>query len=457
MRVCVIGNCQVFGLAAAIPSLRADARVRAVFCAEFEDSSLTAGLVSAIEAADLVLNQPGDWEIPEPIQQALDSRVGNTIEWPILGFTGFQPDQNYLYHNGKVIRSAQDAYNSTIVTTCHAAGYSREETLSRFNSLSYARLGYFDEFAKATQINIDRFEKFDMDFEAMLEKWIPLDCFMNTINHPKIAVLADVAEACFAKAGIRTKRDGSPLPLDPLGDCIGPVYPEIARRLGIAGGFEFLVGLGKEPIALEAFIAGSYELYNRLEPGVLSNQPRIREAAAALGIELEGEATVERRRGQLRLERALRPAYPMGQLIDCADPKQSLPYLEEGWSGPETGLGRWSCGPAAQMVLVTDPVVDSPLVLRLRASPFLQPSRPSLGVQVELNGSVVTDWTLTGDQPGFWAELSAPLPTGICDDGDLTFTFRFDSCVSPSKLGLSGDTRELGILLQSFVLEPAPD
>src|SRR5215470_15972573 len=96
-------------------------------------------------------------------------------------------------------------------------------------------------------------------------------CFCYSVNHPKIGVLDSFAETLVRRAGLEpvsAARRRAPMdPLAALGNW--PVYPEIARHLGIDGSYEFtykawgpLEGRHNGVMDLEQFVTLSAALYS---------------------------------------------------------------------------------------------------------------------------------------------------------------------------------------------------
>ena len=134
---------------------------------------------------------------------------------------------------------------------------------------------------------------------------------------------------------------------------------------------------------------------------------------------------------------------PTGELMPVrSDDTRTNDLFIDGWSGPES-WGRWSDGPQAKMALrVADSSRETIVDFALGA--FAPPGHPQR-VEVLANGSRLANWTFDSQQP---AEISLRVPNAaIGRGGIIILTFRMPDAVSPNALGLSGDTRRLGIAI----------
>jgi hypothetical protein len=145
-----------------------------------------------------------------------------------------------------------------------------------FNSFTYARLGYFDEYRLAVG-QLRRIGEFmEVDLVNCLPRWLESGCFMYSFNHPRMIVLLDLARLLLKRASVSP----AVVYIDPgsvRGDLSGvtwPVYPEIAKRLGVPGDLAFK--LRNRTITLEQMIKGSFDSYTasseRLRELLLSNE-----------------------------------------------------------------------------------------------------------------------------------------------------------------------------------------
>ena len=109
-----------------------------------------------------------------------------------------------------------------------------------FNAYIFALLGYFDEYERARQFVIGKAKEVGYELEPHIVEWRKRGVFMHIVNHPKIEVLAQLAQLGAKQAGLSgalAPPEGVP---DRLARCqTWPVYPELARRLGVPGSLTF--------------------------------------------------------------------------------------------------------------------------------------------------------------------------------------------------------------------------
>jgi hypothetical protein len=140
--------------------------------------------------------------------------------------------------------------------------------------------------------------------------------------------------------------------------------------------------------------------------------------------------------------------YTPGTRITAGDPA-SADYLPEGWDRPLAGA-RWSTAREAVLAFSLD--VQQPLVLRLRAAPYLVDGRiERQRVRVSLNGTPLGEWALS--ERGA-AQLSLPVPTTVLALRNL-LVFEFPDARSPASLGQGRKRVPRAISLEWIELTPA--
>ncbi len=127
-------------------------------------------------------------------------------------------------------------------------------------------------------------------------------------------------------------------------------------------------------------------------------------------------------------------------------------YLDwtSGFSGPE-GWGRWTDRKTAELSLSLGPNLQT-VIIQADTIAFLHEKHPEQAVSVWVNDRHVADWTYQLDQ----VHEQAPIVLSekyIPADGVIRIRFEIEHPQSPAQLGLSGDTRMLGIGLRSLQLE----
>lgn len=120
-----------------------------------------------------------------------------------------------------------------------------------------------------------------------------------------------------------------------------------------------------------------------------------------------------------------------------------------GWSGwPDVA---WSIAREAELVFRLDPAELSPdagLMLQLELQPFLgKGALASQTVVVDDGGGTIATWSV--DAAADYNLRLDPPPDG---QNEISVRFRFPDAVSPASLGISGDRRELGVMVKRLTL-----
>ena len=87
---------------------------------------------------------------------------------------------------------------------------------------------------------------------------------------------------------------------------------------------------------------------------------------------------------------------------------------------------------------------------------FIVPEHPAMTVQVSAENLDIAQWSFSLAQPDrvHGSRQEATIPGGATGNGAFSIKFRIDQPASPSRLGLSGDIRLLGILLHRLSIAP---
>jgi hypothetical protein len=125
--------------------------------------------------------------------------------------------------------------------------------------------------------------------------------------------------------------------------------------------------------------------------------------------------------------------------------------LGSGWHEPEDGLV-WSADYRCT-VGFTPPPSRQPMLLEAELVPFVDPRLLSVQrVNVLLNGENLVQWQAT--RYGFFR---AWVPAHLLSGRPVELTFELPDSKSPIELGISGDSRQLGIALSSLRLQRIPN
>ena len=143
----------------------------------------------------------------------------------------------------------------------------------------------------------------------------------------------------------------------------------------------------------------------------------------------------------LRRKDFLYPAYQIGKRIDFTNAAANV-YLGYGWSVAEP-VARWSGrGRAVVAFGLADPTAAT---LRLKLTPFLVAGKlDQQRMNVKLNDQITGSLILNKGEP---SEYSISLPAGVLRDKNVLM-FELPDAAAPKDLGVSQDTRRLGISVQ---------
>ena len=138
------------------------------------------------------------------------------------------------------------------------------------------------------------------------------------------------------------------------------------------------------------------------------------------------------------------PIAPLGETIgfqSIVDPNGK--FLGVGWSAPES-WGRWSEGQEATLGFRVPG--EKSLKVRLELTPFAPPNHPQR-VALFADGQSVGEWRFDAHKE---ETLLIDLPSETARKGYVILKFSLPDAVSPAALGLSEDTRRLGVGLVSL-------
>ena len=270
----ILSNCQTAGLANAVRSLAPDLRVTEIHVSQAATTGQRAAVTRSLRQADMVWCMP----LAERYGTLAESKIAKTLDnvliLPVMLFFGFHPDLTYLPEQARAVHSPLDEYHSTIVIASYLSGLDVHETTRMFNSLVYAKLGYTQAYERDLTAVVQTFANYRLDVGHCISRWRDRGCFMHSPNHPKSYVLDDLARLMLHASGLATAPDGDSDSQDTL-ECHAqfPVYPELARRVGVPGSllFKQAARQGETPqtISLRHFVEGSFAGYARVPTQVL--------------------------------------------------------------------------------------------------------------------------------------------------------------------------------------------
>ena len=142
--------------------------------------------------------------------------------------------------------------------------------------------------------------------------------------------------------------------------------------------------------------------------------------------------------------------YVLGTIVTFAKGGDSGRFRSSGWSDTEE-QHTWTEGNTAIVRFAGLPP-SKPLSLKVTAVGFTKdPQMSSQPTQVYANGAKIADWDVRDKK-----QYSATIPSGTIDSaGKLTLEFRLPNAASPQSLGVSADSRQLGLCVFDLVIDQA--
>ncbi|MFC2254074.1 WcbI family polysaccharide biosynthesis putative acetyltransferase [Labrys portucalensis] len=273
-RIAVVGNCQALGVAEVLKYLLPNSFIKQSISWEIQNwISSYEDFVRDLATFDHVFVQDVAFgNFPGANLERLRQDLPNVVEFPIIVFPAFHPDLVYVSNkkkeNSNFILSPIGPYNSAIALYAYKRDYTVIETLNLFKENVYKRLGYFDFWDSSTDALLANGKRLGFDLTENLARWSREGCFMHSINHAKLIVLADIAQLLLDKVGIRARQNNwKDYVVDPAQmDAIWPVYTEVASKFAFNGSYIF-----KKPnyalkentqfFTLDTFVSKSFESY----------------------------------------------------------------------------------------------------------------------------------------------------------------------------------------------------
>lgn len=260
-KLLVLGNCQAYGVARRLRLACPDLEVRTIGLVEITDAETRAALFARHADARWIATQPLNDSHGPLASAALEVEGRVVIRFPRVHFRGLHPDllRSDVELGGLGLRG----YHSAIVLAAYAMDLPQTRAAELFNAYVYALLGYFDAYPKAEAHLFGEGLRCGMDIESAHAAWMDEGPFMHVPNHPRPIVLDWLARKVAERLAVEM-RAPDPEPSDimaPFGSW--PVYPEIARRLGLAGSMTFHPGRGRQALDLEGLLAHGYKTYAR--------------------------------------------------------------------------------------------------------------------------------------------------------------------------------------------------
>jgi hypothetical protein len=141
--------------------------------------------------------------------------------------------------------------------------------------------------------------------------------------------------------------------------------------------------------------------------------------------------------------------YVLGEEISFKVGGNSRRYKIKGWAREE-GWGAWGTGEEASLRLLLGSGVEADLLLTANSWGFVGSSHPNLSVEVWANNTKVANWQYEISNNVYINKVARIPASAIDKSGLLNVTFKFDSPSSPLSMGISDDSRTLGIGITSL-------
>lgn len=273
-KILLLGNCQTRGLGRLMRAMIGDAETTAIELlpeAVKKIQSRDAEIVKLISESDLIFVHH-DGFTPQILENTYPSDFPKVRLIPKIGFAAFHPDMDYIEDAERNhVLGPLGAYHSSLAFFCWKNNVTPADTLKLFCEKTYQTLGYFDYWAPAKKMLLDEELFTHISLELMVEKWEQRGCWMYSLNHPKLFVLVDIAKTLLKREGIEILPGVEEYVDDEMNtENVWPVYPEIAKRLGLEGHYLFkratpsvLRDMPVPMMTLEQFIDESFKAYSK--------------------------------------------------------------------------------------------------------------------------------------------------------------------------------------------------
>lgn len=261
MQVAVIGNCQIDSLARCLSAMNGGLAATPHSINEFSIEGEE--LEKILSTNEFVFAQPS-------MRGLIGDRFREKVHYfPAIAFSAFHPDLTFVRAKnargeGVTVSNPLSGYHSMIALFGYKSGISIDDIASFYHAGVYARLGYFDQWSDSRRQLLDEGDRCGMPLNAMFARWAEHGPFMYSSNHPRLAVMEDIARELLRRIGVTPTCDSvSDLIADPLRAMpIWPIYPEIAQRLELNGNMIFKPHEPEPALSLRQFIEASYACFD---------------------------------------------------------------------------------------------------------------------------------------------------------------------------------------------------
>ncbi|ESQ73903.1 WcbI family polysaccharide biosynthesis putative acetyltransferase [Asticcacaulis sp. AC402] len=242
LKISIVGGCQSDGLREATLALLPGSHVQSwhVGVSPIDPPDV---ILDKIAGSDLVLSQIQ----PEQGYDVLTAEMLTTKGYqahfvPTFIFPGFHPDLIYIADEEGLVNAVHCAFHSRIAVAAFLLGLTPQKTLPLYNAVVFNELGFFSTFPAARAAVEQGLSEAGFQSDGLVDGWLrDIGPFMYMANHPHIRVLATLCQQLYARLGLIAHTTPVPsVKTDHLGNSFTwPVYPALAKRLGVPGSNDF--------------------------------------------------------------------------------------------------------------------------------------------------------------------------------------------------------------------------
>ena len=269
MKITVVGNCQGDSLAICLKAMNPNLDVEFILITDIRNGTRTPADI--LSQSDKVFAQP---HVKDDLGNDTEGKVSY---FPAVAFPAFHPDMTYVTGVRKggekeTVHSPMVIYHSAIALFGYIHEVSIDDLCGWYNRYVFNKFGYFDVWDSARADLLAEGELAGMPLGFLFEQWRARGNFMYSFNHPRLAVMADIARALLVREQLPIINQNVADYLDdPLRSMsIWPVYPHIAERLGLQGDLNFKSHEPGVTYSIRQFLEVSYQLYDLYDRDTLS-------------------------------------------------------------------------------------------------------------------------------------------------------------------------------------------
>ncbi len=279
--ILLLGNCQVQALARIMLAQTGDAEVTAVTLQpDMMNKLLTRDetILAQFARNQLIFIHFGVCE-PGLLEKNFPEHFPKIRFIPKIDYAAFHPDMDYVENaSGVRVMGPLGTYQSMIVFLAWKQKLTAAETHQLFCRQTFEALGYFEYASVARNVLVSEGAVVGIDLEPLIDQWARRGCWMYSMNHPKLFVMADIARILLEREGIKTLPGVEEFVDDQMNtEYVWPVYPEIGERLGLTGHYLFkrakpyaFRDLSVSLLTLEQFIEASFKVFSAYAPEALT-------------------------------------------------------------------------------------------------------------------------------------------------------------------------------------------